>query len=554
MVDAPLVDDDVAAGQAALSRGAWQQARARFETAVASDAAPEALEGLSWATWWLEDVEACIDARERAYHRYRDAGDARGAARMALWLGDDHVEFRSAHAVAGGWFARAARILDDLESCPEHGWLAVFEAHDALGRQDLETARRLAEQARDRGRRHGALDLEMFAVATEGVVRVEQGEITEGSRCLDEAAAAALSGEYENLAAAAWACCLVMATCERVRDYDRAAQWCQQIEAFSRRMDARFLRGVCRAHYGVIRAWQGSWDVADQELVEALRELTTNRPSWRSEALVRLGQLRRMQGRHAEAEELFGQAAEHPLALHGMAAVSLDRGDPANARDLLERALRQIPSESRASRADAIELLLRAHVALGDPASAEQRLDELRSVASEVGTDAMRATASLCDGLLAAAVGDHGRASDRFEDAIDLFLGARAPVEAARARVELGRSLVELDRPVAAAREARLALGGLTGIDAPVERDHAETLLERIGVAEEASTRRDRVLTGRQVEVLRLVAEGLSDQQIADRLVLSPHTVHRHVANIYLRLGCSSRPAAVAEAGRLGLL
>ena len=130
------------AGRAALARGAWAEARASFEAALAEEETAEALEGLSWAAWWLDDVDACFDARERAYRRYRADGDLRGAARMALWLSDDYAEFRRQEAVSGGWFQRAARLLAELPPAPEHGWLAVFEAHVTLAAGDPEGALR----------------------------------------------------------------------------------------------------------------------------------------------------------------------------------------------------------------------------------------------------------------------------------------------------------------------------------------------------------------------------------------------------------------------------
>jgi hypothetical protein len=242
----PPAHDPIAAGRAALSGGRWLEARVRFREALAGEAAPAALEGMSWADWWLEDVPACLDTRERAYRMYRQAGDARGAARVALWLGDAYIEFRGATAVADGWFGRAARILEDLGPTPEHGWLAVFEANAALDRHDVAAAKRLAEHARGLGRRFGAVDLEMFSLATEGVAMVDQGDVEQGMRCLDEATAAALGGEYENLAPAAWTCCRLMSACEELRDYERGTQWCQKIEEFSLRMDTRFVTGVCR--------------------------------------------------------------------------------------------------------------------------------------------------------------------------------------------------------------------------------------------------------------------------------------------------------------------
>jgi len=130
-------------------------------------------------------------------------------------------------------------------------------------------------------------------------------------------------------------------------------------------MDTRFVTGVCRAHYAVILTWYGSWTEAERELLAAVDGLAAKRPHWRAEALVRLGQLRRRQGRFAEAEDLFAQTREHPLAQQGLAELSLDREDPGTARDLLERLLRRIPRGITTGRAVPLELLGSAAVAMG---------------------------------------------------------------------------------------------------------------------------------------------------------------------------------------------
>jgi LuxR family maltose regulon positive regulatory protein len=269
-------------------------------------------------------------------------------------------------------------------------------------------------------------------------------------------------------------------------------------------MEARFVIGVCRAHYAAILGWHGKLAEAEQELTGAQEDLTAKRPYWRAEAVVRLGELRRRQGRLVEAEGLFNEVPWHPLAKRGLAELSLDSGDPAAARAVLDRVLRRLPAGS-VGRAWPLELLVRAEAALGEPDAATVHLEEFCSIASAVGTRPLQAAARFLEGVLSAARGEREKACLAFEDAVELYDGL-APFEADRARVELARV-------------------------------PSQTML-----------------TARQVAVLRLVAAGLGDRDIAERLVISEHTVHRHMANIYTRLGCSTRAAAVSRATQLGLM
>jgi LuxR family maltose regulon positive regulatory protein len=409
-------------------------------------------------------------------------------------------------------------------------------------------AQRLGALARRIGADLGVVDVEMFGLATEGLALVNQGEIAGGMRCLDEAAAAALGGEYEQLAPAGWTCCYLIYACERVRDYDRAAQWCREVEQFSSRMRIGFVNGVCRAHYASVLVWHGDWDGAEHELQRALADLTAVRPYWRSEAVVRLAELRRRQGRVAEASDLFTQAERHALAAIGVAALQLDEGDGAGARERLERALRQVPVASATRRTALLELMARALAALGDPQAARPYLQELASVAAAVPTVPLRASASLAAGVVAAAAGEHDAARRHLEDAVELFARAGAPFETAYARLELADVLAADGRGDEASREAAAALRRCDELGAARLSARARALLEPpVGSG-------DGPVTARQLEVLRLVAEGLSDRQIAARLHLSEHTVHRHLHNAYGRLGCRSRAAAVAETARLRLL
>jgi LuxR family transcriptional regulator, maltose regulon positive regulatory protein len=548
-------DERVREGNAALTRGAWAQARAIFEQELETHETIDALEGLSWAAWWVEDVATCLASRERAFRLSRREGDLRRAAMLALWVADDHLILRGERAIANGWFQRAARILEELDTCPERGWLDALLGYVATVDGDPAKAKVLALQARELGRQFGVVSLEMFALAVEGLALVNEGEVAQGMGCLDEATAAALAGEFEEIVAAGWTFCFLLNACERVRDYERAAEWCRKVEAFSRSMKTNFVTLACRAHYGAVLTWHGQWHEAERSLTEATA-LGAERPSWSGLAIVRLADLRRRQGRFAEAEDLLEQRPGNPLAPVVMAELALDQGDPHAAAHLLEPVLRRIPADARTLRAAPIEVMVRARLAVGDWEEAATHLTELRSIADALGTRPLHASLNLCEGLVAADAGDENTAREKLEDAVHLFTASGGSFELARALLELARVYALLGREDAAVREATRALGRLDEIQAVAEAARARDLLRTLGAPVKATraARRDQLLTPREVEILRLVSEGLTDGQIAARFVLSKHTVHRHLQNAYAKLGCSSRAAAVAKANRLNLL
>jgi ATP/maltotriose-dependent transcriptional regulator MalT len=269
---------------------------------------------------------------------------------------------------------------------------------------------------------------------------------------------------------------------------------------------------------------------------------------------VRLGELRRRQGRLDEAMALFDRSGSHPLAILGRASVALDRGDFAGAGDLAERLLRRLPVENRTERASALELMVRVSLEAGASDGAERALAELREIASVAGTAPLRAGASVAAGLAAVEKGDPEGARTHMEDAVDLFSAGGAPFETARARLALASILKELGRTETAVAEARRAIEDLTPLGADLEIERAQTLVRELTSAPEPSPVDAHGLTARQVEILRLIGAGLNNQAIAGRLFISEHTVHRHVANLLTRLDVSSRSAAVAKASRLGLL
>jgi LuxR family maltose regulon positive regulatory protein len=562
---------DLEIGQAALARGDWREAKAAFERAIVDGETPQALEGLGLAAWWLDLATTVFDARERAYRAYRERNDNAGAARVATWLAWDSAAFRGEHAIASGWLRRARRLLDTVPSSPEHAFLALRSGVFALlDEGNPDEAGRLARETIRIGQSLGLTDYEMTGRALEGFAHVTAGRTAEGLRDLDEVSAAILAGDVKDYLLMGLAGCYLIAACDRIRDYDRAAQWCDRMKALCKKWGLRPLFAVCRTQYASVCMWRGEWDEAERELTAATEELSACRPAMTGEGLVRLAELQRRRGKVDEAIALFDRAAGHPLASLGRAMIAFDRGDFKATADLADRYLRKLPIQNRTERAAALELLIRAHVENGNMEGARHTLEELNDIANQAQTDPLRASANLAAAAIAVGDGNHTKARRDLEDAIDLFQKSGAPFEMARARLELADVLGELGRTDAAAEEARRAIAELTPLHADHELARARAVLERVtlparpagsagvpGASARAATqtRNDRGgLTARELEVLRLISTGLSNQAVGERLFISEHTVHRHVANTLMKLNVPSRSAAVAHAARLGLL
>lgn len=548
--------DLVAAGWDALRAGEWKRAKSSFVTALSTGDSAEAYEGLGWAAYCLDDDPLTFDSRERAFRSYRERGDDHAAARVAAWLAADWAEFRGETAVCNGWLQRAHRLLDSEEPGPGHAWLAVHEASMVID-DDPGAALRLAVDAADLGRRFGVVELEMLGLALEGRALVSLGDVDEGMRRLDEATATALGGDAELLSCVAWACCYLVSACEQVRDYDRASQWCRQVGEFCERHGIGFLLGICRAKYAGVLTWQGRWDEAEAEVNLAADGLAS-RPPFVEEALVRLAELRRLQGRFDDAEELFDRCEGSVRALLGRAALAADRGCWTDAAELAERFLRRHPEPRRIERAPGLEVAVRAYAAQGDHERAVVALEELKVIAVRAQTRPLLAAAAVAEAVLAQSRGETATARARLEDAIDLLAGSPARHEVGRARIELAAVLLDAGRLGDARVVAEAAVRDLRALGARGEVARAETMLAGLTDAtpSDADGRASgplEALTPRECEVLTLVAEGLTNREIALRLVVSQHTVHRHVNSILRKLALPSRAAAASVAVRHGL-
>jgi ATP/maltotriose-dependent transcriptional regulator MalT len=534
---------DVAAGRQALAAGRWEEALEHFR---GGDDDPEALEGMGLAHWWLDDADATLAVRERAFRLYREADDPLGAARVASALAWDSLLFGGRAAVAQGWLERAARLLADEPVSAAHGWLAVREAEVALQTGTPEAARAAAHRAVELGAQSESEDVQVAGRSLEGLALVSAGEVDEGMRRLDEAAAAATAGDVGDLMWISKVCCNLIAACERVGDVERATQWCDEVKEFAQRWELRTLFNVCRTQYASVLLQQGTWDEAERELTAAIDVLGRGRRASLVDGIARLGELRRRQGRLDEARSLFAQSELNAVSRMGVVELALAEGDTAAALALAQRLERSTDERRRFSRVDVLLLLVRAAAAAGELAVAARAAAELESDARIVGTTGARAAAARATGLVALAEGRPADAKPRLEDAVDLYGHAPAPYERAHARVDLARTLRALGEHDAAAAEAADARAAFDELCA--EHDAAAT--DRLFARQPANG----PLTRRELKVIALVAAGRSNREIADRLVVSEHTVHRHVANILRKLGEPTRAAAAARATRDGLV
>jgi DNA-binding NarL/FixJ family response regulator len=549
----PPTRDPLALGRDALDRGAWDEARTHLSASVAERETPEALEDLGLAAWWLDEPALTFDSRERAYALYRERHDARGAARVAIWLVWDYLAFRGDFAVASGWLERARRLLVGKHDVPEYGWLMIREAEVALFRRhDPSAAITSAARAAKLGRELADQGIEFTALGLEGLARVSAGDVERGMRRLDEASVATTAGEVKELHAVGLVSCWQIFACERVRDYDRAAQWVARVQEFTRRWGLRPLSAICRTQYAGVLIWHGDWAKAEAELAAATRELQQARPGLTSPPVARLGVLRLRQGRFDEAERLFEQSPTQPQSRVGIAELMLERGNAAEASALLDQFLAQAGDAEPTARASALELLVRARAGQGDLAAADVALEELEGIVAAAATASFAASLAAVRATLQRQRGDLAGAVTRLENAIDLFQQNGAPFETARTRLDFAEVLAALGRTASAEREARLAMESLDALGAEHEANRGRRLLRSLGGGRGKGGAPS--LTQRQIEILRYVARGMSNADIAVRLKLSEHTVKRHVANLLLRLDLPSRAAAAAFATREGLI
>jgi len=531
----------------AFRRGNFAAARAALESALEAHESGRIHGMLAGVCLALEDLDATRRHGEAAYRLHQEAGDVCEAAGAALLLAHMH-DWLDHDVAVRGWVARAERLLADTGPCVERGYLVLARA--ACDVHDVEALEASADIALEIARQFHDLDLEARALGDGGLALVCQGRVREGLARLDEAMAAVVSGDVGQHMVAGLTCCAMLTACERLGDSSRAGQWIDAVRLYSTdrfgEPPPQVLRSHCRLTYGGLLAAAGSWNEAEAEY----RRVLDGTKALPKHAVARgaIAELCIRQNRFAEAEEALLGLEDRVEAAGGMARLHLARGELDMAAATLERAMLALETDLLRS-APLLALHVETEIERGDLDMAATSAARLKWIAVETRLPAFTALAQFNSGRVAAARGDNPVAS--FRAALQALAGGGSPPLAADIHLQLAGALAETDTAAAIA-EARAALAVFERLGARRGCDEAAALLRRLGVTTRASGRTNGgdldTLSRREREVLPLIAEGLSNAEIAGRLFITARTAEHHVSSILAKLQLRSRAEVAAHA------
>jgi DNA-binding NarL/FixJ family response regulator len=529
------------AGRTACAARRWREACDRLvEADRAHPLAAEDLDRLAWSCAMLGRNDLLFATLERLYNLQLDAGDLRGAARAAFWLGF-RLSFLGEMGRATGWIATSQRTLERLgEDCAERGYLFLPQGLGRLWQKDAAGACEAARRAAEVGERFGDANLTSLSRAIEGQARIELGEREAGLALLDEAILPASTGRLGPVATGI-VYCAVIGCCQRVYAIDRAREWSAALAAWcDSQPELVEFNGTCRALRAEILLVQGAWAQAMEEIRRAARPDTPPREA--AGVCYQRGELLRLRGEFDAAEEAYREASRHGREPQpGLALLRLAQGKAETAA----AAIGQLVSATKDPmvRARYLPAAVEIRIAVGDREGAAAAARDLAEIAASARSDILNAMAAHARGAVHLAEGAAHDAIPPLRAAFAAWQGAGAPYIAARIRIVIA--------------DALQAVGDDDG--AGLERDAARAVFEELGARPDLARLDDAAagpatpearfgLTAREIEVLRLIASGRTNAAIARELFLSVKTVDRHVSNIFTKLDVPSRAAATAFA------
>jgi DNA-binding CsgD family transcriptional regulator/tetratricopeptide (TPR) repeat protein len=512
-----------------------------------SPLAPADLERLAMAAFLLGRDDDSADAWARAYHEWLRAPDAARGARCAFWLGMILLH-RGEVARSGGWFARARRLLDDGRlDCVERGYLLVPVGLQSLAAGDAAAAHAAFSQAANAAERFGDADLTTMAALGRGQALTRLGATREATALLDEVMVAVTAGEVAAIVVGI-AYCGVIAACQDMFDVRRAQEWTAALTRWcASQPNLVPFRGQCLVHRAQIMQLHGAWPDALAEARRACELLSRPAapPFVAGMAFYQLAELHRLRGEFAEAEQAYRNANQLGRAPQpGLALLRLAQGQVTRATAAIRTARDE--TQDRVARSQLLAAFVEIVLAAGDVPTARAAADELTEIAGEIDAPLLRAVAAGAQGAVLLADGATPAALTALRHAWTSWQEVEAPYEAARVRILVGLACRRLGDEDTAAMELDAARWVFHELGAAPDL----ALVERLA---RGAPPPGRGLTGREVQVLALVAVGKSNRAIAADLFLSEKTVERHISNILNKLGVGSRTAAAAYAFEHGI-
>lgn len=507
-----------------------------------------------------------VDILARAHLKYLADGDYSAAGRCAFWTGMN-LMLLNEPARSAGWLARAHRIVEDLpEHCPFEGLLSVPAGLNALYQGDGAAAAEAFTRAADLGRERGDADSAALGTLGLGQAKILQGQLHDGLALLDEAMVAVTVGEISPVPAGI-IYCAVIETCHLAFDLHRAHEWTRALDRWcDAQQNLVFFSGQCQMHRAELYRLHGAW----AEALDAAK--TAQDLAFQGDRMATYGgfyqeaEIHRLRGDFGAAEAAYLKAQETGFPPQpGLALLRLAQGRPDQARTLLRQALDGAgPDYRRLMLAASVEIELAA----GDAPAARPAMEELVSLRASIDMPMLHALAEQSEAAVLFHDSDPRAALVLPRRAWSRWLGLHAPFEAARCRALLASLCAALGDEESARLEREAARAVFAELGAAPALSALEQSLPEQSVPGAPGARTAPApaagndaghspdagpLTARETEVIRLLADGLSNRDIAVELFISEKTVARHLSNIFTKLGLTSRSAATAYAYRHGI-